>query len=132
MNIRAIILVGIGGFIGSVGRYIVGSLILTAGSKDFPLPTFVVNVLGCFLIGIIAESAKFNKLSDNAVLFLATGFCGGFTTFSSYMLDILSTQESNISISVLYGILSIIIGYFFLFIGIKLTYLTLHYFEVQQ
>lgn len=132
MNIRALILVGFGGFLGSIGRYIISTLILSAGSKDFPLPTFIVNVLGCFFIGIIAESAKFNKLTDNGVLFLATGFCGGFTTFSSYMLDIVSTQESNISISALYGILSIVTGYFFLFIGIKLTNLILHFFGVQQ
>lgn len=132
MNIRAIILVGLGGFIGSVGRYIIGSLLVTAYGKGFPLATFTVNILGCFFIGIIAESAKFNKLTDNTVLFLATGFCGGFTTFSSYMLDILSTQETNINVSVLYGIMSILAGYVFLFLGIKLTYLALHYFGVQQ
>ena len=83
----AIALVGVGGFLGSVARYVV-SLLLSPVVPWFPFATLAVNILGCFLIGLLSELAISTTLvSPEARLFLVTGFCGGFTTFSSYMFE---------------------------------------------
>ncbi|EFV34066.1 CrcB-like protein, partial [Eggerthella sp. 1_3_56FAA] len=75
----AVLCVGLGGFIGSVGRYLLG---LVPVEGDFPLMTFTVNFAGAVLIGAVFEAAtEGSSLPDNAVLFLKTGVCGGFTTF---------------------------------------------------
>ena len=83
----AIALVGVGGFLGSVARYVV-SLLLSPVVPWFPFATLAVNILGCFLIGLLSELAISTTLvSPEARLFLVTGFCGGFTTFSAYMFE---------------------------------------------
>lgn len=81
MSILTILLVGIGGFLGTICRYLLGTFITSVFVKGFPLSTFIVNIVGCLLIGCLVELARFHKISDTMVLFLATGFCGGFTTF---------------------------------------------------
>ena len=86
-NAGAIALVGVGGCLGSVARYMV-SLLLSPVVPWFPWATLAVNILGCFLIGFLSELAISTTLvSPEARLFLVTGFCGGFTTFSSYMFE---------------------------------------------
>ena len=81
----AVLCVGLGGFIGSVGRYLLG---LVPVEGDFPLMTFAVNFAGAVLIGAVFEAAtEGSGLPDNAVLFLKTGVCGGFTTFSAFSLE---------------------------------------------
>ena len=77
--------VGAGGFAGAVLRYLISLIPL---KTEFPLKTLVINLIGCFAIGIIAGLAQ-NRFADNArlVLFLKVGICGGFTTFSSFALE---------------------------------------------
>jgi len=83
----ALMLVGTGGFLGSVARYMVG-LIFAPLAPGFPFATLTVNIVGSFLIGFFAELAVSTTLvSPEARLFLVTGFCGGFTTFSAYMFE---------------------------------------------
>jgi CrcB protein len=83
----ALMLVGTGGFLGSVARYGV-ALLLAPLFPGFPFSTFTVNILGSFLIGLLSELAVSTTLvSPEARLFLVTGFCGGFTTFSAYMFE---------------------------------------------
>jgi len=83
----ALLLVGTGGFIGSVARYAV-ALMLQPVATGFPFSTLTVNILGSFLIGLLSELAVSTTLvSPEARLFLVTGFCGGFTTFSAYMYE---------------------------------------------
>ena len=83
----ALMLVGTGGFIGSVARYLVG-LIFAPLAPGFPFATLTVNIVGSFLIGFLGELAVSTTLvSPEARLFLVTGFCGGFTTFSAYMFE---------------------------------------------
>lgn len=83
----AVMLVGTGGFIGSVARYMVG-LIFAPLAPGFPFATLTVNIVGSFLIGFFGELAVSTTLvSPEARLFLVTGFCGGFTTFSAYMFE---------------------------------------------
>ena len=81
---KAFLLVFLGGGLGSGLRYL-ATLTMNQYSKFFPFGTFTVNMLGCLLIGLILGYAqKENTLTSNQTLLLATGFCGGFTTFSAF------------------------------------------------
>lgn len=85
--ITASLLVGVGGFAGSIARY---GLSLTAQrlAVTWPGGTFAANVLGCLVIGVIAElAARSNAISPEVRLLLATGFCGGFTTMSTLIYE---------------------------------------------
>ncbi len=86
--IKNLLLVGIGGFIGSVARYLVSKGMSQWGASGFPAATFTANIAGCFLIGIFyALSTKGELFSSSWRLFLMVGICGGFTTFSSFALE---------------------------------------------
>ncbi len=79
------LLVGAGGFVGSVARYL---LALALPAQPFPAGTLAANVLGCFAIGALAQLVTpVSHLSPEARLLLATGFCGGFTTMSSLIFE---------------------------------------------
>lgn len=80
------LIVGLGGAFGAVARYLIGLLPLSPDS-GFPVKTFLINIAGAFLIGIIAALASKNSISPRLVLFLKVGICGGFTTFSSFALE---------------------------------------------
>ncbi|MDM9623500.1 fluoride efflux transporter CrcB [Rhizobium sp. S96] len=88
------LLVGFGGAIGSVFRYYVGQWALRLMGPHFPWGTLTVNVVGCFVIGLLAEiiSNRFDA-SPELRLLLITGFLGGFTTFSAFSLDAISLFE---------------------------------------
>lgn len=82
---KDILLVGCGGFVGSVCRFLIGKLTNHYWSGGFPLATFMVNMLGCMVIGILFGLLENHKiLSPSHNLLLVTGFCGGFTTFSTF------------------------------------------------
>jgi CrcB protein len=87
--------VGLGGFIGAVLRF--GASLATAGwSVALPFGTLVSNVLGCFVIGVVAAmAAATDAVSPNARLFLATGICGGFTTMSSFVYELAEYLRSS-------------------------------------
>ncbi len=85
---KAVILVGLGGFTGSVLRYWAGMAAKKYITAAFPAGTFLVNVPGCFAIGPVLYFFKKETLADIAwKLFLAVGFCGGFTTLSSFAVE---------------------------------------------
>ncbi len=117
--LKNIILVGLGGAIGAMLRYISG-IILKPSS--FPLNTFIVNVVGCFCIGIIfALSEKTDYVSSNLKLFLATGICGGFTTFSAFSLENMQLlKQGNYNIAALYIFASLLLCIVAVFAGFKL------------
>lgn len=118
----ALLLVGAGGFVGAVARYLV-TLALPFIGTGFPFGTLVVNVVGCLLIGFISEMSITSSLvSPELRLLLATGFCGGFTTFSSYMFEIMFLlRDGEILYASIYLFGSIIGGIFFLYIGMQLA-----------
>ena len=116
---KSFILVFLGGGLGSGLRYLV-TIAMNQYSKVLPFGTFTVNMIGCLLIGLILGYAqKENTLTSNQTLLLATGFCGGFTTFSAFAsenLELIKNGELfNFSIyaigSVFLGIVLILIGY---------------------
>jgi len=84
-----LLLVGAGGFLGAVTRYLLGGWILHHSmTAKFPWATFAVNVLGCLVIGMLSGMAeRFDAFGHEARLFLFTGLLGGFTTFSAFGLD---------------------------------------------
>jgi len=116
---KSFILVFLGGGLGSGLRYLV-AIAMNQYSKVLPFGTFTVNMLGCLLIGLVLGYAqKENTLTSNQTLLLATGFCGGFTTFSAFAsenLELIRNGELfNFSIyaigSIFLGIVLILIGY---------------------
>lgn len=120
---KAVLLVGLGGFAGSALRYLSGMWLLRfAPLSGFPLGTFVVNVLGSFLIGFIyALTAKDNLLGPSAKLLLATGFCGGFTTFSTFSYENLNLlQEGQWGAFSAYALSSFVLGLLAVFAGLWL------------
>ena len=118
---KSFLLVFLGGGLGSGLRYLV-AIAMNQNSKVLPFGTFTVNMLGCLLIGLILGYAqKENTLTSNQTLLLATGFCGGFTTFSAFANENLELIKNGeifnftiyITLSVLVGVIAVFSGYYF-------------------
>ena len=107
---KAILLVGAGGFLGSITRYLVGNWVTKAQLLSTGLPaTLVVNILGCFLIGLLIGYTE--RLPKDFLLLATTGFCGGFTTFSTFSLDSLKMlQKGEYLLAFIYVGLSVVVG----------------------
>ncbi|MCC6817395.1 MAG: fluoride efflux transporter CrcB [Bacteroidia bacterium] len=90
-----LILVIIGGGLGAVLRYIMSFLFMKLEGHTFPWSTFAVNVIGCFLIGILTALAIKFKWNESTILFIMTGLLGGFTTFSAFSLEFFDLIRNN-------------------------------------
>ena len=118
--IKSLLIVGIGSFFGGALRYYLSSLMKTVCNQDFPWGTLLVNLIGCFLFGVVF--AIFNRASSPTntwCLLLTTGVCGGFTTFSAFAHESVQMLQngnllgfaSYIVISIILGLLLIALGY---------------------
>ena len=104
------IIVGLGGALGAICRYLI-TLLPINPENGFPMKTFLINVIGSFVIGLVTALAAKNALNPRAVLFLKVGICGGFTTFSSLALETEGLLEKgSTGIAMLYVILSLVCG----------------------
>ena len=116
---KQLLLVGFGGFFGSIARYWMSKLNLTWDFHSIPMGTLAVNIIGSFLIGfLLGIFINSNLLHTNLKLFLVVGFCGGFTTFSSFTNEnFLLLQNGQYLTALIYIGGSIIIGILAVFAG---------------
>ncbi|AUC16124.1 protein CrcB [Tenacibaculum sp. SZ-18] len=119
---KQLLLVFIGGGLGSVLRFLLGKM-LNNGDTGIPIGTFVANILGSLLIGcILGFAAKNDTLTQNQMLLLATGFCGGFTTFSTFAYENhVFLKSGDFLIFATYAIASFGLGILAVFLGIFLV-----------
>ena len=120
--IKNILLVFIGGGLGSVCRYIISDINYFK-KFAFPYPTLLINLLGCFLIGLaLGWSIKNSNIDSSLFILFTVGFCGGFTTFSTFSQESLTLINNNqLSHLFFYLFSSISIGIFSVFLGLKLS-----------
>lgn len=117
--LKSLLLVGVGGFAGACARFLVSRSLVAVPAAGFPLGTFVVNVVGCFIIGLLAGLLERSHLmtADRALL-LITGFCGSFTTFSTFTSELVGlTDRGHWLTAILYVTLSLAAGIALLLAG---------------
>ncbi len=120
--IKNLLLVGFGGGLGSIARYLCQKWVSSSSIGHFPLGTFIVNVVGCLVIGIFwGIHFKSFDTNENWKLFLMTGLCGGFTTFSAFSLEGIGLiKEQRISLFFLYIAGSVLTGLMATYIGMRI------------
>jgi crcB protein len=120
--LKDLLYVGAGSFVGGVARYFVS--LAMKGVGGFPWATFIVNVVGCLLIGLLwgLSVRSSNALSGHLGLFLTVGFCGGFTTFSTFSKESLALLQTGSYLTfILYAVGSILLGLAAVALGYLLT-----------
>jgi CrcB protein len=110
--LKILLIIGTGSFIGGVSRFLTARYIQNSVLSSFPYGTFWVNIIGCFLIGIFfGLSERGNLASTEMRMFLTVGFCGGFTTFSTFSIENMTMlKDGNFFHFVLYTGLSVFLG----------------------
>ncbi|MCQ2566928.1 MAG: fluoride efflux transporter CrcB [Mogibacterium sp.] len=115
------IAVGCGGFIGSIARYLVSKIEFQHGGS-YPINTLLVNVAGAVLIGFIISSAKNYGMSEEKLLFLKVGLCGGLTTFSTFSVETWGyIQSGNIFMGIAYSLVSVLLCVLGVMLGLRLA-----------
>ncbi|MGE8077970.1 fluoride efflux transporter CrcB [Peribacillus loiseleuriae] len=106
-------LIGLGGSLGATARFLLGSFITNKAQRvhPFPIGTWIINITGSFLLGVIAGLHQTNQISDWVWGFLGVGFCGAYTTFSTFGHETITLIQTNkIKLAIIYVITSVIIG----------------------
>jgi CrcB protein len=121
--LKTLLFIGSGSFLGGIARYLTARAVQNSIASSFPYGTMVVNLLGCLLIGLIfGISERTNLINDEWRIFLAVGFCGGFTTFSTFANENMTLlREGNFYYFTLYTGLSVFLGLVAVFLGNALT-----------
>jgi CrcB protein len=119
---KTILLVGSGGAIGSILRYLTSKWLQSYFTILFPFGTLGVNMIGCFAIGIIfGLFEKTTWLNDDWRIFLAVGICGGYTTFSSFANENVTLLRGGLYLQfALYAALSVFLGILLAYLGFRL------------
>jgi CrcB protein len=108
---KLLLAIGTGSFIGGVFRYLLSLLIQAKTTSAFPLPTLIVNIIGCFFIGIVIGFFDKGQISNEWKLFLATGILGGFTTFSAFSNETMMLfRGGQTGYALLYILASVVLG----------------------
>ena len=117
--LKSILIVGAGSFLGGALRFVISSLMKGVCASSFPWATLTVNLLGCLLIGVIyGLSVRYSSVSHTMCLLLATGFCGGFTTFSAFANEgVQMLQSGNLGAFVTYVSMSLVLGMLLVMLG---------------
>lgn len=112
IELKNILLVIAGSAAGGSARYITSLVIQSKNNTQFPMGTFMINLIGCFIMGMVYALAARNASNGSDIkLLLATGFCGGFTTFSAFAFENLELFKSGLHLTALvYIILSVVLG----------------------
>ncbi len=121
--LKQLILVGVGGGIGSMLRFLVSVSTSRFAHGTFPFPTLLVNLSGCFLIGLlVGVFIQPSYASNNMRLLLVTGFCGGYTTFSAFAHEnLLLIENQQVLMAIGYTVLSVVLGVALVWAGIWIT-----------
>jgi len=122
VSMKLVFVIGIGSFLGGVFRYLLSMLITSKTTTHFPLGTLIVNIIGCFFIGIVFGLFDKGQMSNEWKLFLATGVIGGFTTFSAFSNETLVLfREGYVGYAFLYVFASVLIGLFATYVAYLLV-----------
>lgn len=117
--LQSILLIGLGGGVGSICRYVLAVWLTRFPSGFFPLGTFAVNFIGCLIIGILLGLIDKNEWTNPAIKHLfIVGFCGGFTTFSTFTAEnYLLLQQGQAGMALIYTLASVLVCLFAFWIG---------------
>lgn len=116
--VKQILLVAAGGAVGSVLRFLTSVFVVRFEPFPFPLATFIVNILGCFCIGLFINIIPTNNMR----FLLITGFCGGFTTFSTFASETMTLVNNNqMPQALVYTIASCVLGICAIWLGMYIT-----------
>ena len=109
---RTLLVIGLGGGLGSIARYLLAFYVSKNYPSAFPYGTLLVNLLGCLLIGLVfGLSEKYQWMTGEWRIFLTVGFCGGFTTFSAFAIENVRLLQEGLFLNfVLYTLLSLGVG----------------------
>ena len=119
---RFLVYVIVGSSLGGAARYLSQEFVQKNFPSFIPLSTLSVNIVGSFIIGIIYALAEKSKISPEVRILIATGFCGGFTTFSSFAFEnVKLMQDGEFFNTALYILLSLVIGFVAVYLGILFT-----------
>jgi CrcB protein len=120
---KEVLIVGLGGFLGSISRYLLQNAIVHRFISIFPLGTFSINIIGSLLIGLIfGLSERYQWMTQEWRLFLAIGFMGSFTTFSTFAFDNLQLIKDGNYIQLFwYTVLSFAIGIALAWVGYSIS-----------
>ncbi len=112
-------IVALGGGIGAIFRYLLGKINLPL-ETSFPIVTLCINFIGAFVIGLVVSGTIKYTISENSILFVKTGLCGGFTTFSTFSLESITLlEQKNTAIAFCYVISSVLLCMIGVWLGKK-------------
>ncbi|MCF8566059.1 fluoride efflux transporter CrcB [Alicyclobacillus tolerans] len=111
MTLAAMLFVGTGSAVGAASRYAIGQGIAKVNRSDFPWGTWIVNMAGTFLLGLIFQEFSVIHHNHNAWLLLGTGFCGAFTTFSTMSIEVVNLFRKRLFLGMLYLSTSLVLGF---------------------